>query len=92
MDMIHNTEKEDTKMSMVPTNSMRVNTTQYQFSHRKQPRGYGLWWFEVQGTDENHVKFAVPIEKAGKYSDALAHAKRYAARLGDRYATIVVLP
>ena len=28
---------------------MRADTTQYQFSHGKQPRGYGRWAFEVGG-------------------------------------------
>jgi len=30
---------------------MTINTTKYEFSHGRKPRGYGQWMFEVLGSD-----------------------------------------
>jgi hypothetical protein len=55
--------------------SIEVNTTQYQFSHGKSPRGYGQWAFFFDGESE-------PQWYNGKFSDAKKMAIAYAVTKG----------
>lgn len=34
---------------------METKTTQYRFSHGKEPRGYGLWMMSVTGKKDKHL-------------------------------------
>lgn len=45
--------------------TIRVNTSQYEFSHGKQPRGYGHWAFEIG---------AETLFFSGNYGDAKRQA------------------
>ncbi len=56
-----------------------VNTSRYQASHSKQPRGYGYWMFE---TKSYHVIFT----GAGTYSEMKRAAIKAA---GDSYEIFV---
>ena len=62
---------------------MTVKTEQYQFSHCKTPRGYGLWAFQIGNDPE-------PFWYTGKYSVAKDSAVRYAVAKGAHH--IKVLP
>jgi hypothetical protein len=57
------------------TNRIEFSTTQYQFSHGKQPRGYGYWGFFFDGESE-------PQFYTGKFSDAKKTARAYAVTKG----------
>ena len=48
---------------------VRVNTDTYKFSHGKDPKGYGCWWFQV---GPHEVTFA------GTYTEAKQQAVRFA--------------
>ena len=50
---------------------VRVDTTKYQFSHGKQPRGYGNWMFHILT-----AKGVLPSASTGpmSYSDAKCEA------------------
>lgn len=67
---------------------MRVSTTQYQFSHGKQPKGRGLWAFDVKlHSGSTRTEFATS-------GQTLAQAKR---EVLDRFQPgtvreLVVLP
>ncbi|MBN1443725.1 MAG: hypothetical protein JXA90_13530 [Planctomycetes bacterium] len=70
--------------------AIEVNTTRYEFSHGKQPRGYGWWAFDIIRYHGDGTRTRERVMRAGKYGEA----KRYAvtlARTGPA-ATIVVLP
>lgn len=54
--------------------SIHISTTQYEFAHRKQPRGYGQWAFFFDGaTDVDDAQWFT-----GKYSEAKKMAIAYA--------------
>jgi len=53
---------------------MKINTTEYEFSHGKKPRGYGLWVFEVTGTDGNGAYTNEIYSISGKMGDARKEA------------------
>jgi hypothetical protein len=62
--------------------AIRIDTAQYEASHGRKPRGYGLWIFEIGGRTFQHT---------GRYSEAQEMARRYAATvLKDRNAIIKV--
>ena len=60
---------------------MRADTNQYQASHCKQPRGWGLWVFQVGGEEFRY---------GGFYSEAKKAAFQIARTRGER--VVVVLP
>ncbi len=60
---------------------MRLETNEYEASHGKKPRGFGLWWFEIN--NEYH-------SVTGVYGAAIRQAAKIAKATG---ATVVrVLP
>jgi hypothetical protein len=64
--------------------AVEVNTTEYEFSHGKKPRGYGYWAFQVGRNPEPF------FAKGGTYSEAVREAKQHAASV--RAAVVKVLP
>ena len=65
---------------------MRFSTNQYEFSHGKRPRGFGMWAFEVKGHD---IFFTPPCT----YTEAKRHAVRHFRSRGvDRHSLIITLP
>lgn len=70
---------------------MRVNfsTAEYQFSHGRQPRGIGLWAFELRLKDgARHTYWSKnPIS----YSDAKREVSRY-VRANSCCSDVKVLP
>ena len=62
-------------------NRVSVETTEYRFSHGKEPRGYGFWWFEIGGEQVSYT---------GKYAVAKDSAIRYA--LTKNASVVKVLP
>ena len=69
--------------------TIEVNTTQYEFSHGKKPRGRGWWAFDIIRYHAGGAKTRQRVMRAGKYGEA----KRYAVTLArGSAATIVVLP
>ena len=61
--------------------AVEVNTNEFIFSHRKEPRGYGLWMFEIGG---------LPFEYTGRYAVAKKFAIKYAQ--AKNITAIKVLP
>lgn len=55
-----------------------VSTREYEFSHGKQPRGYGMWAFFFEGIDVP----AEPFWHTGKYAEAKRFAVAYARTKG----------
>lgn len=60
--------------------TIEVDTNEFMFSHRKEPKGYGLWMFEIGG---------LPFEYTGRYSVAKKFAIKYAQ--AKNIATIKLL-
>ena len=58
-----------------------IRTSQYVFSHGREPRGWGMWVFEIDGERFCH---------AGKYSDAKKSAVAM-ARVRNA-TTVTVMP
>lgn len=48
----------------------KVNTTQYQFSHNKKPRGNGMWCF---GLDDKTPLYVAHMNYAAAKKDAIKH-------------------
>lgn len=71
---------------------MKTNTEKYEWSHGHKPRGFGNWFFEVQGQKGSGWTFET-IAAFGKFSEARAEAVR---RFTDGFAvsnvTVTVLP
>lgn len=61
-----------------------VNTTQFEFSHGRKPKGFGSWAFVING----EMKWF----NQSNYGDALKKAKKYARQLGGQFRTIIVQP
>jgi hypothetical protein len=53
---------------------MKITTYQYEFSHNRKPRGYGLWAFSFEADG----KKSEPFFYTGKYSEAKNRAVKYA--------------
>jgi len=51
--------------------SVEVNTTEYEFSHGKKPRGFGCWAFQI-GRDPE------PYWSHGNYGQAVKDARKMA--------------
>lgn len=62
-----------------------VQTHEYEFSHSKQPRGDGFWFFNLVGRDREE-SFCVH----GNYAACLAKAKKVAIKGG--FHTVSVQP
>ena len=74
---------------------MKADTTQYQFSHGKEPKGSGLWAFEVTGTDGDGAYTTETYFISGKYGDAKKEAvKRFKQECSavKEITEVVVLP
>lgn len=54
----------------------RIETTRYQASHTKQPKGRGMWMFETRDG-------RVIGDYNGTYSDAKKFAKEYGAMFNE---------
>lgn len=71
---------------------VHVSTSHYEFSHGKQPRGYGYWMFgEWTGSD-----YDVRIGVSGTYSAAKREAVKIARSMAEGSPvdeiTLVVMP
>jgi hypothetical protein len=62
---------------------VEFRTTEYEFSHSKQPRGYGYWGFGFPGTDD-------VFWFTGSYGDAKKAARDEARR--RNFAEVKVMP
>ena len=58
---------------------MNVDTTEYQFSHGKTPRGRGCWMFSA---GRNGAWTEIRVPGARTYGEAKAYAIREARALG----------
>jgi len=63
---------------------VEFRTHEYEWSHGKQPRGYGYWAFSFPGTQADFFWFQ------GSYSDAKKAAKDEARR--RNFAEVKVMP
>jgi len=50
--------------------NIRVETNQYEFAHGKKPRGYGCWFFMIDGKHEYSI--------TAMYGDAKRKAQKQA--------------
>ena len=64
--------------------AIRVETTKFQFSHRRQPKGFGSWAFQIGKNPEPY------FVRSSSYSDARKAAQQEAAKQGA--SCITVLP
>lgn len=83
---------------------IQFDTTSYQFSHGKYPRGYGSWIFAPAGHENDqaewievpHSTFQVAKHKVTKLVGEIAEAAPEVgvdpAEVRDRYSKIVVMP
>ncbi len=60
----------------------RIETDRYQRMHRRQPRGYGMWAFEITRADGSSETMMI----TGTYGEAAGAARALKA------ARVVVLP
>ncbi len=74
---------------------MRTNTYKYKAAHGKNPRGYGLWYFEILATDNNGAYLTETIGRHGTLSEAKKLAISSLKRMDGRVKSIceiTVLP
>lgn len=74
---------------------MRTTTTQYQFSHGRQPKGYGLWWLRLTGMDGNGAYTTEQYQEYGTLNEAKRNAvRRMKAEIGrvKQIVEIEVMP
>ena len=64
--------------------SVGVRTEQFEFAHRRKPRGQGHWMFGMGNVTYQEVGFT------GSYTEAKSKAKKFAAARG--HYTVTVLP
>lgn len=62
-------------------NSIRIDTTEYERSHGRRPRGNGNWMFRLDGGQI--------ITGRGTLTKALAQAKAAARELGACFITVM---
>ena len=65
----------------VSKKSVTVSTRRFEFAHGRQPRGRGLWGFELEGVEE--LMFVT-----GSFSDAKKAAVEAAAKMGVRRVSV----
>jgi len=63
--------------------TMTVNTTEYQFSHGRKPRGQGTWAFQFSN---GSVVFSSPYQT---YTQALRDARKLAFHEGTSVAKVL---
>ena len=61
---------------------MKFETSEYELSHGKAPRGFGCWWFNIGGR--------AVVAPAMNFTDAKKFARQMAKDLGE--TTIKVMP
>lgn len=66
---------------------MKLDTTEYFFSHGKEPRGYGNWFFDFKSSNGA----ATQKNFVGKFSDAKKSALAYARTISQCW-TVIVCP
>ena len=76
-------EAGNVKETKISQKSVTVKNWKYGFSWGKDPRGYGLWWFESQDSEAQFTH-------RGLYSEAKREAIKWAASRG--FSVIAVLP
>lgn len=55
---------------------MTTETGLYENTHGKSPKGYGLWWFKITGTDNKGSYTTDELSATGKLTEAKAAACR----------------
>jgi hypothetical protein len=68
--------------------TVTIKTTQYAFSHGKEPRGTGRWMFECR----EYGKPAETLSAYGTYTEAKKAVVAMLKERGAKYPTIIVLP
>lgn len=58
-----------------------VSTEEYEFSHGRKPKGYGLWWFATDRTPE--------FSYTGNYGEAKRHAISVAKEYGAEFVNVL---
>ena len=74
---------------------MRMDTTQFEFSHGKKPRGWGHWGFDVTASDGKGGLLTETVWASGTLSQAKVQALRTFSELLVRRVVVVsveVLP
>ena len=74
---------------------MKTNTTEYEFSHGKKPKGNGRWFLELIGTDGNGRYTTYEAQVNGSLGEAKKQAvKQFKAEVGGvkKITEIKVLP
>lgn len=59
--------------SKITLSSIEINTNDYINAHGKDPKGYGLWFFQI-GESKGHI--------TGHYTEATKYARKSAQRQG----------
>ena len=70
--------------------AIEVDTTQYEFSHGKKPRGEGLWIFSLVGRTVDGRRFEQYERFFGKYGDTKRQA--ITAARAAKAEVVLVMP
>jgi len=68
--------------------TVTIKTSQYKFSHGKEPRGTGRWMFECR----EYGKDTETLSSYGTYAEAKKAVVAMLKARGAKYPTIIVLP
>lgn len=60
---------------------MRVSTTDYEFTHGRKPRGFGMWWFCISACHQETAPYVTMMTYTGHYSEAKAKAIKAAKQV-----------
>lgn len=64
---------------------MKVDRSQYVATHNRNPRGFGLWLFDIHATNRGCTR----VQYTGEFKDALASAKSEARSIGGAHTVVV---
>lgn len=65
---------------------MRIETTDYEATYGRRPRGMGLWAFGIQRRPGEWTE----VYHTGTYTEAARHAKAEAKTIGGAYRIVVI--
>lgn len=74
---------------------MRTDTTRYEATHGRSPRGRGLWFFQVAGTDGQGAWLTETMSANGSLAEARSQVVREFKAMNGRVKSVtevVVLP
>lgn len=61
--------------------TVRTNTRQFEASHGRKPKGYGLWWFDVEAEGLGWAERLGSCTATGTYTEAQRAATKHARAL-----------